>query len=811
MSKILGLDLGTNSIGWAVVETEDNENFKLLNKGVRIFQEGVKIKEGVESSKAAERTKFRSSRRLKFRRKLRKINTLRVLIENDFCPYLSIEDLNLWKCKKVYPENQDFRQWLLTNDSENKNPYYYRALASDKKLDLSVKDERYALGRAFYHIAQRRGFLSNRLETTSEKEYGKVKDAINELSQKIEKSNRKTLGQYFYKLYQQGERIRSQYTHREDHYLHEFREICRVQQLSENQVEDIENAIFYQRPLKSQKGLIGKCTFEKKKLRCPVSHPLFEEYRMFCLINNIKIKTLNDEKLRFLNKSERKEIIQLFFRKSKEHFDFEDIAKKLTPKGYKYAYYRSNESANAHFLFNYNLKTAISGCPTSAALKDIFGEDWENIEFSYTTKDKYGNEEKRHANTYDIWHVLFTFDKDEKLKEFAQSRLELDEETAVKFYKIKLKQDYAQLSLKAIKKILPYLREGLIYSYAVFLANIEYIIGKDIWNNKENQRIIRNEIKNIIDNHNEEKRIEEVVNVIIKECKDNRYTADNLEFLTNSYKETIEKKLENSYGEKTWNKKENKQEIINNTFRLFEKQFEKNNGVGDYIKPKRIDEKIKDFLIGNFNADNDAVEKLYHPSDIEIFAQPDRAKDGNLYLKSPRVPSIKNPMALRTMHQLKFLINSMIKKGEIDERTKIHIELARELNNKNKRLAIQSWQRDRENDRNKYHEEIIKLYDEQYRKEINPTDDDILKYQLWVEQEHKCLYTGETIGICEFIGENPKFEIEHTIPRSLSYDNSQENLTLCNNKFNREIKKNKIPSYLHNHDEILMRIENMKN
>jgi len=45
--KILGLDLGTNSIGWAVVENEYGE-FQLLNKGVRIFQEGVKIEKGVE-------------------------------------------------------------------------------------------------------------------------------------------------------------------------------------------------------------------------------------------------------------------------------------------------------------------------------------------------------------------------------------------------------------------------------------------------------------------------------------------------------------------------------------------------------------------------------------------------------------------------------------------------------------------------------------------------------------------------------------------------------------------------------------------
>ena len=56
MAKILGIDTGTNSLGWAIVEkTEDNYN--LLDKGVNIFQEGVKKNEkGKESSKAAERT-----------------------------------------------------------------------------------------------------------------------------------------------------------------------------------------------------------------------------------------------------------------------------------------------------------------------------------------------------------------------------------------------------------------------------------------------------------------------------------------------------------------------------------------------------------------------------------------------------------------------------------------------------------------------------------------------------------------------------------------------------------------------------------
>lgn len=100
MGKILGLDLGTNSIGWAIVETENNKNFELLEKGVHIFQEGVKIEKGIEGSKAEERTGYRSARRLKFRRKLRKISTLRVLIENDYCPKLSEQELNDWRFKK---------------------------------------------------------------------------------------------------------------------------------------------------------------------------------------------------------------------------------------------------------------------------------------------------------------------------------------------------------------------------------------------------------------------------------------------------------------------------------------------------------------------------------------------------------------------------------------------------------------------------------------------------------------------------------------------------------------------------------------
>ncbi len=82
--------------------------------------------------------------------------------------------------------------------------------------------------------------------------------------------------------------------------------------------------------------------------------------------------------------------------------------------------------------------------------------------------------------------------------------------------------------------------------------------------------------------------------------------------------------------------------------------------------------------------------------------------------------------------------------------------------------------------------------------DITPTNEEILKYQLWEEQKHICLYTQETIGIADFIGGNTKYDIEHTIPRSRGGDDSQANKTLCNNTFNREIKRVKLPSELSN-------------
>lgn len=765
MSKTLGLDLGTNSIGWAIVEDGGNEH-KLIDRGVYIFSEGVKIEKGVESSKAAERTGFRLARRQKFRRRLRKYETLKVLIENNMCP-LTIEDLEKWakykkREKREYPKNKEFLDWLKTDEATNKNPYYFRSMSVKNKLPL------YDVGRALYHIAQRRGYKSNRLETTKENDDGKVASGIGEINKNLGEF---TLGEYFYELYKKGEKIRSSYTSREQHYLTEFKKICDIQQFSKELSAKLEKAIFFQRPLKSQKGLVGKCVFEKSKPRCPISHPLFEEFRALQFINSIKIKNEN----RFLTNEEKILIKPLFLRKSKPNFDFEEIRKKLLDK-------------NENKEFNYTDWTLVSGCPTISQLIDVFGDDWININFEYIREK---DNKKSIINYETIWHVLFNFDSVEKIKEFGINRLKLDEDKSNKLSKIKLKQGYGSLSLCAIRKILPYLKEGLLYSYSAYFANLGKVVDDK---NKNKISEIKEDIKSLIEVYKYSKKVENIINSYIYKYRENHFSLK-------IEKKDFINKLDSELGNDFILLKESERiTFINEYFSLLEKMIKKN----DFIKIKRLDEKIIELLKNKYDIPEQNLSKLFHPSDLDIYPDAKLSPDGKKYLGSPRTQSVRNPMAMKTLHQLKKLINTLLKEDKISSGDTINIELARELNDANMRAAIKRYQSELEKNKKEYAQKIKDTLN------IAPSETDILKYQLWEEQQHMCLYTGKEISISDFLSENPAYDIEHTIPRSLSFDDSQVNLTLCHNDFNRNIKKNMIPQQLPNIEEILLRIEHWK-
>lgn len=907
MAKILGLDLGTNSIGWAIRETENEGVKQIIDKGVRIFSEGVKSEKGIESSRAAERTSYRSARKIKYRRKLRKYETLKVLSKNGMCP-LSNEEVEEWKKSgfKNYPLNPEFLKWLRTDEDENSNPYHFRDKASKQKITL------YGLGRALYHIAQRRGFLSNRLDQSADgifeehnpqiqsliedlddpkliidelKDYyvtngmiedaekgvfkkdldegekklkslynsltaiikknegdiikckdelisrlnkkedlGKVKGKIKDISQAVLDGNFKTLGQYFHSLYSKT-RIRNQYTSREEHYLEEFIIICKAQgidginddeKLPEKKfsglVKDLYKAIFFQRPLKSQKGLIGKCSFEKSKSRCAISHPDFEEYRMWTYLNTIKIGTHSQKKLRFLTQDEKLKLVPKFYRKN--DFNFEVLAKELVEKGASFGYYKSSRKNEFFYWFNYKPTDSVAACQVSASLKNSIGEDWKTKSFSYKTINSKKEEVTKSFDYKDLWHLLSVATSDVYLYDFAKDKLGLDDRNAKAFSKTKLKKDFASLSLAAINKILPYLKEGLLYSHAVFMANIENIVDQDIWKDQEQQKYIQLKIAEIVENYTFEKSLLEIINGLLKETKSNgEYYSKEAETI---YKNDLSHKLVSFYRSNSIENEINQIEILDNLFTIFIEQLKKY----EYIKIQRLDEKVLEFLSGQnetgqvFCNEKKRLKKLYHPSDIEVFKKKiikDEFGNEKVVLGSPLTNSIKNPMAMRALHQLRKVLNALILEGQIDENTHIHIEMARELNDANKRKGIQDYQNENKKFREEAIKEIKKLYFEECKKEVEPTEDDILRYQLWIEQNKQEIYEqGKNISICDIIGSNPAYDIEHTIPRSISQDNSQMNKTLCSQRFNRDVKKQKMPFELSNHLEILPRIAHWK-
>lgn len=727
MEKILGIDTGTNSLGWAIVEKNENGEYNLLEHGTNIFQEGVKLEKGIESSRAAKRTEYRGIRIKYWRRKVRKIRLLTILVQNHLCPPVQNHEFRSWRTKKVYPQNDFFLDWQRTEDKEQVNPYHFRHICLTQKLDMNDMTQRYILGRALYHINQRRGFLSNRKESTKEQD-GCVKQSISQLTEDMRSAGCQFLGEYFYLLYQQGKKIRKHYTSRNEHYFAEFHAICKKQQLSDELVSKLEKAIFEQRPLKSQKQQVGKCVFETNKSRCSTSHPLFEDFRMYSFINSIKIKTPQDNELRLLTTSEKDLIIPLFLRnlKGKRTFSFEEIAKKISGKN---NYNHISDKIEKPYKFNYYMDTLVSLSPVNAQLSEIFGKNWlDGVCEVYTLAAN----KSRIDILNDVWHALFFFDDERRLKDFAKGRLQLCDADAERFSNIKTPQDYGSLSLKAIKKILPYLKDyHLIYSEAVFLANLCEVLPSYVWCTKEMR--------------------EAAIQGVIEKLHEEYSTLDNM----------------------------------------------------------RVEQRVKMFLKECYQIEDASLKKLYHPSMIDVYPRQRSNVLGIYQLGSPRISSVRNPMAMHSLFRLRKVVNLLLKERKIDEDTKIHVEFSRDLNDSNRRKAIQANQRMNEKNRGMYRDKISELFEEQ-KITREPSETDLLKYQLWEEQQHKCCYTGDEIGLMDLFGDNPKFDIEHTIPRSAGGDTTKMNLTICQSRFNRETKKTKLPSQLGNHEEILERIKPWK-
>ena len=438
----LGLDMGTNSIGWAAVKLgEDGEPCGVLDMGVRVFPDGRNPRDG--SSNAAKRRIPRGQRRRRDRYLKRRSELMDTLIE---CGLM--------------PQDKDERKAL-----ESLNPYTLRARALDHRL------EPYELGRALFHLDQRRGFKSNRKAgSEGESEAKKTRAEISELRASIETSGARTLGEFLARRLERGETVRARpgqnlYPDR-TMYEHEFDAIRAAQEpyqtLDSAQWDHLRHIVFFQRPLKPVEP--GWCQLEQGEKRAPRALPIAQEFRMLQEVNNLRVRVGIDSE-RPLDDRERERA----------------MTRLRSGRDIKLSAGRDNKPAKP---------TRDLGLPSGATFNLARGGR-KSVEGDATTK--------RLTKLFDNWlrrslderneivRSLLDTEEPENVRRKAAEEWRLDEVHAAEVAHVSLPEGYANLSEKAIRRILPYLEAGRVYSDAVVDAG--YPHPSDFRNAEAHQRL----------------------------------------------------------------------------------------------------------------------------------------------------------------------------------------------------------------------------------------------------------------------------------------------------------------------------------
>ena len=860
MTKIVGIDVGTNSLGITVRDTENSQEEQIIYSTVHQFKSGVGKDKTGEFSLAAQRTEKKGPRHLNKVHRYRKWATLKLLIEHKCCP-LTKEELSRWshydkaQGRRTYPTDiPHFNDWIkLDFDSNGKpdfvSPYELRAwLATTPDIDFSEPQNRYKLGRAIYHIAQRRGFKSSKGETIAEEanqpegniDLKKSEIAHSSKLSEFMKDNFPTVGCALFEL-SKTQRIRaSEYQAIRSQYKDEIRYIFQFQKALHKESDFLETllsekksdgTIFYKCPLKSQKGTIGKCTLEPNKARCPQSRPEYELFTAWSFINTIRFGNECSTELTLEQKD------RLFNEKFIRASDFEfKTIRKWIEKEYDIDLLYSKETSKR--TVNYPDDTKVEACQVTSRLKDLLGNDWQQWQYQPQKKHTTGNSKSNlHSITYtweDVWHICFSADDEEPLKQFANDA-QLDTTLLTRLFNT-ISVGYASLSLKAIRNINRFLLKGMLYNDACLFAKLPDILG-DKWN--EN---LIDDIKDVLSRTRDDKTIIHIVNALISSYKAEEKPwafHDPTYKLQPSDLDDVQSFCIAEIGDYTWNGMTTKEQenVITRVANLYQQFFASKERT--YFKVTSIEDRLKKYLAEYYpEIPSSKLNKIYHHSKIQFYrpAQEHRIIKGDAVLSlkllgSPVLSSLRNPMALRVLHTLRNDINSLLINGTIDEEdTRIVVEVARELNDANMRWAINEYDK-RRRDENTFFASLIKDYvvtDEAIAKvrmlteqspellthaelqEVRSYGDymsNLMKrYKLWNEQKGFCIYTGEPITLTQVLSGNG-VDIEHTLPLSQSFDDSLSNKTLCKSFFNRNIKCNQLPSQLDNYDKILRNIQ----
>lgn len=353
---------------------------------------------------------------------------------------------------------------------------------------------------------------------------GKISDRSKELFFKNQ-----TIGQYQWECLQKNPHysFKNQVFYRRD-YWDEFEKLWEVQSHFHPELTPElrrrlrDSVIFYQRPLRSQKSLISVCELEGRTIKimvdgkvkqktvgpkvCPKSSPLYQEFKIWQVLNNLTVngrfleqeqKDLLFKELNIKEKLKKTEILKLLYPKAKGiELNYAEVEGNRTQAALFKAYAKIVEATGhgdcdlakmdadaimgkvepVFSAFGYN--TGILHFDAEAGLDlDAKKQSSDKAEFSRQKSEDKAFEQQP---LYRLWHLLYSFEGDnsktgnDKLIQKIAELVGCEPEYAKYIASISFPDDYGSLSTKAMRRILPYMKEGHTYSLACEYAGYRH-------------------------------------------------------------------------------------------------------------------------------------------------------------------------------------------------------------------------------------------------------------------------------------------------------------------------------------------------
>lgn len=453
MGYTLGIDIGIASIGFAGVH---HDLKKILFSGVHIFEAAENPKDG--ASLATPRREKRSSRRVFRRRSQRKIE-VRKLLQRHKINCLSVIDE---KYSKTGKNNPPISPWDLRKEA-------------CKRLLLDEE-----LAKTLFHIAKHRGFQSNKKSESNDGDEGKALKGASELYNKWMESGEPTIGAFISTLPKKrnGNESYDNFIKR-DWLREEIKTIFECQRKFGNTKttpdllkeysgtgrKDQRNTLggdgiaFYQRPIQSSEHMIGPCTFEKGEKRAPKFSYTAELFVLWTKLNNCKIRQQNGEE--FPLTPDQKQKLCNLAHKNKTGATYAQSRKELDlqeNERFNISYRQTNKNDDTwEKIRTTTEKSIFLKLAGYHSLKDALDTGSETDWKKWMGPDR--------EKLDDIARIV-SFIEDKKEFEDQLSKYNLSDSQFKKLSEIKNFSKTVDLSLKALRNIVPEMEKGLRYDEA---------------------------------------------------------------------------------------------------------------------------------------------------------------------------------------------------------------------------------------------------------------------------------------------------------------------------------------------------------